>query len=285
MRTTIFGVAATLVAATLLSSCSASGSSGKVDHGAFHPNENRFATPIDDYQVTASDQSGDTYDYATKLLIANCMTARGYHIDVPNPANFIPAGYRISIPLSVKRAERYGYHVGPARGGAETQVRDLRPIELKAYTACSTRASSQIGLDLNLDNDVAALSSAADDAVQTDDKVKAAARKWRKCMLPLGIPDLPAEPVLGAMPTDSQHQKFWPTGKPESVPTNPDEVRQAVFDAKCRQTSGWDNIYYQATIDHQFALMDQHADLVAKALSQKQRVDARIATILRSNGH
>lgn len=102
---------------------------------------------------------------------------------------------------------------------------------------------------------------------------------------PAGNFDLPTEPVLGAMPTESQHQKFWPTGKPEAAPTDPDEVRQAVFDAKCRQSSGWDSTYYQATIDHEWALMDQHADLMAKALDQKQRVDARIAAVLRSNGH
>ncbi len=279
--------AAALAAATLLSSCSSSGStSAKIDHSGFHPNENRFATPIDDYQVTASDESGDDYDYATHLVVAKCMAGRGYHVNVADPANFQGAALAISVPLSVKRAARYGYHIGPVRGGiGDSLPSDFSPKETDAATACGKRAQAQIGLDLGLDNDVGALAFAADDAVQADDKVKAAARKWRECMLPLGVPDLPAEPVLGAMPTESQHQKFWPTGKPEYVPSDPDEVRQAVFDAKCRESSGWDNTYYRATIDHQFALMDQHADLMAKALDQKHRIDARIAAVLRSNGH
>lgn len=280
-------MAAAIAAATLLVSCSSStSSSAKVDHSAFHPNETRFATPLDDYQVTASDDSGDDYDYATHLVVAKCTAERGYHINVADPANFQGAALAISVPLSVARAERYGYHIGPVRGGVEdTSLSQLSPNENAAATACAKRAQAQIGLNVGLDNDVAALAFTAEDAVAADNKVKTAAQRWRACMLPLGIPDLPAEPVLGAMPTESQHRKFWPTGKPEYVPTVPDEVRQAVFDAKCRQSSGWDSTYYQATIDHQFALMDQHADLMAKALDQKHRVDARIADVLRSNGH
>ena len=214
-------VAATLVAATLMASCSSSPSSARVDHSAFHPNENRFSKPIDDYQVTASNASGDDYDYATHLVVAKCMAQRGYQISVANPADFQGAALAISIPLSVKRAERYGYHIGPVRGGAETSLNNLSPKENDAAEACTKTAQTQIGLDIGLDNEVAALGFTADDAAEADDKVKAAAQQWNTCMLPLGIPDLPAEPVLGAMPTDSQHQKFWKT-QPEYVPTVPD---------------------------------------------------------------
>jgi hypothetical protein len=251
-----------------------------VDHSAFHPNETRFTKPLDDYLVT----SRDDYDYATHLVVAKCMAQRGYHINVANPANFQGAAIAISVALSVPRAERYGYHIGPIRGGVEdTLLNNLSPAENTAATTCANSAQKQIGLDLTLENDVNALAFTADDGAQADPKVKAAAQRWRACMLPLGISDLPAEPTLGEMPTDSQHQKFWKATH-EYVPTVPEEVREAVFDAKCRVSSGWDQTYYQATIDYQFALMDKHADLMAKALDQKRRVDTRVADLLRSNG-
>jgi hypothetical protein len=273
--------AGALVAAALLVGCSSSPPGPKVDHSAFHPNENRFTKPLDYYQVTA----GDSYAYASHLIFAKCMAERGYHINVANPADWQGAAIAISVPLSVKRAERYGYHIGPARGGvADTLLHNLSPRETAAANACGKRAEAQLGLDYHLDSDVAALAWGADDAAEADPKVKAAAQRWHACMLPLGVPDLPAEPTLGAMPTPSQHRKFWPTGGPEYLPTNPLEIRQAVFDAKCRQSSGWDHIYYQAIVDHQFALMDQHPELIAEAGDQARRVDANIAAAIRSNG-
>ncbi|MPN43353.1 hypothetical protein SDC9_190912 [bioreactor metagenome] len=88
------------------------------------------------------------------------------------------------------------------------------------------------------------------------DEVHQAAARWRECMAPLGIVDLPDEPwTAGAMSMPPSLMSAWgwtsSFGKPSA-----DEVRIAVHDANCRETSGWSEALYES----QWALAEKFVE-------------------------
>ncbi|WP_350257932.1 hypothetical protein [Scrofimicrobium sp. R131] len=107
------------------------------------------------------------------------------------------------------------------------------------------------------------------------DEVHQAATRWRECMAPLGIVDLPEEPwTAGAMSMPPSLMNAWgwtsSFGKPSA-----DEVRIAVHDANCRETSGWSEALYESQWDlaEKFvednkpaldALLQQHDEYIKK---------------------
>ncbi|WP_336248723.1 hypothetical protein [Stomatohabitans albus] len=68
---------------------------------------------------------------------------------------------------------------------------------------------------------------------------------WKECMKPLGIPDLPDNPL--EMPSNSLIMKWFGEREPDfsqrSTPS-PEELTVATHDAQCRQTSGFYRTYY-----------------------------------------
>ncbi len=78
-------------------------------------------------------------------------------------------------------------------------------------------------------------------------------------MAPLGTIDLPAEPwSLGygrlSVPDSLQEKWQWHNvGQP-----TPAEIEYAVYDAQCRESSGWTDILYDAEWDMREAFVNQH---------------------------
>jgi hypothetical protein len=78
------------------------------------------------------------------------------------------------------------------------------------------------------------------------EQVIAAGKRWNECMTPLGIPDLPETPRdLSGVPTNSQSEKFGLNIDAITEPSQ-EELDEAVFDAKCRVSSGWTHEFYLA---------------------------------------
>ncbi|WP_336250441.1 hypothetical protein [Stomatohabitans albus] len=95
--------------------------------------------------------------------------------------------------------------------------------------------------------------------------------KWKECMKPLGIPDLPDTPF--EMPTQSLSDKWY--DKPDETTTFPpppaDELVIAKQDAECRQSSG----FYQTYYDVQWGLLQDYVKENKDAIQKtKQREEA-----------
>jgi hypothetical protein len=266
-----------LVAVLCLGACAGSSHGPLIDRTAFHPNINSFTTPLDSYVVSAIDN-----EYARNIVYVQCMATHGYSMPLENPHNFLaPANNSEGgVEFTVSLAQHYGYHTGPVRGGPSMPLgTSLTGNKAKASIGCGKTAQQKIGEDIQLDNWVRGLASGADDATLADPVYKAAVARWRRCMLPLGLPDLPSDP--NQMPSPSQHRRFFTGG---DVATSPTEIRQAVFDARCRETSGYAVTYYRTEIKHQWALMDQNVVKLGQALDAKNRATANIRRILQQHG-
>ncbi|WP_143180840.1 hypothetical protein [Buchananella hordeovulneris] len=105
-------------------------------------------------------------------------------------------------------------------------------------------------------------------------ELPAAADRWRQCMAPLGIPDLPAEPWLPAMrhrmpPSLLTRWNWQPGGQPSA-----DEIEVATHDANCRETSGWQAALYDAEWELHTNFITQHGHELAPRLADlKARED------------
>lgn len=102
-----------------------------------------------------------------------------------------------------------------------------------------------------------------------------AAARWRECMAPLGIPDLPERPwrnVSRRMPESLQIRWQWETsGQPSA-----DEIAVATHDAACRRSSGWFDALYEAEWAVREEFVNTHRDELAPIV-EEQRAQAKAA--------
>lgn len=219
--------------------------------GLVKKDSTKGALPADPYRLP--DDRLQTY--AENLYIANCMKQSGYEYPVQtydwnDPATPLesPSGY--NGRFTVAKAQAYGYHRAPSKRREEW----LKVVEQKnqllkdsaadkTFMACSEklRSSGVFKASDKLEGDVAPYVN----DVSKLPKVRAAAQRWRKCMAPQGIADLPEEPQIA----QSVATKFG-LGQPDADDTATDtnvsaeEIKLAVADAKCREQSGYEQLVY-----------------------------------------
>ena len=187
--------------------------------------------------------------YAENLYIANCMKQSGYEYPVQtydwnDPATPLesPSGY--NGRFTVAKAQAYGYHRAPSKRREEwlkvvEQKNQLLkdPAADKTFMACSEklRSSGVFKASDKLEGDVAPYVN----DVSKLPAVRAAAQRWRKCMAPQGIADLPEEPQIAP----SVATKFGLVDGDDSA-VSAEEIKLAVADAKCREQSGYEQLVY-----------------------------------------
>ena len=148
------------------------------------------------------------------------------------------------------KAQAYGYHRAPSKRREEW----LKVVEQKnqllkdsaadkTFMACSEklRSSGVFKASDKLEGDVAPYVN----DVSKLPKVRAAAQRWRKCMAPQGIADLPEEPQM-AQSVATKFGLGQPDGDDTATDTNvsAEEIKLAVADAKCREQSGYEQLVY-----------------------------------------
>jgi hypothetical protein len=288
-------VTGTVLAAVTLT-LSACGSSGASSHtgsapapAGFHENITTWTLPLDSYIPNPNDQI-----YAQNLLYSQCMTQHGYPVTAYNIADYLPPDLNaVGLKLfNLNLAEKYGYHSGPPKKGIQAPKPDISgTAEVAQDTQCARSSQQQTDQNQDLTQFVQGLAGEAQDTAQADPKVKAAIARWRTCMLPLGVSDLPASPE--DMPTARQRQQFGMNGSanpgPGELPTvrtqaTPAEIKQAVADAKCRDSSGYAEAYYQAEVTAQLDLIGKNDNRLSQALDAEKRASAAIAKVLQQHG-
>ena len=213
--------------------------------GLVKKDSTKGALPADPYRLPDDRLQA----YAENLYIANCMKQSGYEYPVQtydwnDPATPLesPPGY--NGRFTVAKAQAYGYHRAPSKRREEwlkvvEQKNQLLkdPAADKTFMACSEKlrssgvfkASDKLGGGVApYVNDVSKLPA-----------VRAAAQRWRKCMAPQGIADLPEEPQIAPSVTT----KFGLVDGGDSA-VSAEEIKLAVADAKCREQSGYEQLVY-----------------------------------------
>jgi hypothetical protein len=227
-------------------------------------------------------------DFAYNRTFIPCLLARGYDLGAGPPLRNPAEGVTLNAVgrqlFNLALAEEYGYsgptQAPPPEPPQEVYDRLNTPEGQEASEECSAQAQAVTppspSQDLLSSLEVAAYSSA-----NQADAVLEAAEEWRACMASLGVPDLPSGPQ--EMPTGSQRQLFDPDRARDGTP-GAEEVRQAVTDARCRETSGWSTALYEEEWRRQVALIPDNEDAFERLRAANEAHAAAIEEALAGVG-
>lgn len=284
-------------------------------------NQDRWVLPTDTYRGRAV---GNYVENAKIVAEVHCMQQKGYadfplHIKLFQPEDEVyPWGSNKKI-FNEGIASRFGYRLDGTNsyvegapppdtyastlgGDAEQHLEQCResamqritPDEYEALKKEMQRVSSLkeipqteeearavLGEDLRSDAErqLGRLALDRQQPVLLD-----AAQKWRECMAPLGIADLPEFPWETAsydLPISLQDRWNWDTGGTPSQ----EEVQYAVHDANCRRSSGWFDTLYEEEWKLREEFVTAHRAELAPLL-ERQRQHVKNATeVYLENGY
>jgi hypothetical protein len=112
-------------------------------------------------------------------------------------------------------------------------------------------------------------------------RLQEAAARWRECMAPLGIIDLPSEPWdPDTRPPQSLQDRWgWESAGDAA---SADEIQVATHDAQCRRDSGWFDTLYDESWNQEEAFIAEHkAELDATDLAQNVEAAQRALQTIR----
>ncbi|MGH9245962.1 MAG: hypothetical protein ACRD29_16925 [Acidimicrobiales bacterium] len=132
------------------------------------------------------------------------------------------------------------------------------------------------------------LEAAAYEMALQDEAYQDAAQRWRDCMQPLGIPDLPTTPEEG-MPTPFLREEFGDdVSEPDVLepwsPPSVEEIEIAVEDAKCRESSGVRREFYDAEVEAQLEAVAENEDALERVRAAVEEDRRRVEEILSEYG-
>lgn len=289
--------AVVVAAAVALTGCSTSGA-GAERHGGGRagskdlPAQNieRWVLPLDAYLVGNTKNS----DYAQSLLVQPCMERSGYSWDVPyrdTTATDGPSWNSVERRLFTPAlAERWGFHLAPS---PDTTLGALKvfiaranavpPAEAAVVSKCVIASRKELPPLSGAAQLGAGYASEAYSGALTESAVKAAAKKWRTCMTPAGVSDLPATPEQ--FPSPSVVSEFSIQLDLSNTPprVSPAEIRLATFEAKCETSSGYQSALYRAEWTGQVRLLRRNADALERSKKQLDQYDARVQKVISSH--
>lgn len=271
-----------------LVSCSSGSSGSGLAAPDFQPDRASWRLPLDDYLP-----ANQALQRAHSLAYSACMQDHGIVVPARRPSDYTPKNFNSAGRklFNLAFVEKYGYHNGPIKVKTLDEDEPLVGTALDQGRSCLAEASTLIGDDQDRTQFVDSLAWTAGDKAEAEPAVKAAAAAWRKCMLPLGVPDLPPWPI--DMPTPSQRELYgMPITPPETegpLPAppaagTPAEIKAAVFDAKCRESSSFAPTFYKANVDAQLAAIAENRTKLEKVLQQTQESKQLIADLLARHG-
>lgn len=287
-------IAASIAAAVMvLPACAADDvASSPPDVSAYLPAQNLdlWTMPLDQYMVSGVQTQKETY--AIVLLTQQCLDEQGFVHQVP-ARTFVEEPFDTSIRdfFTPEIVARSGYHSpGTVRernsDWDKYNWRSRSEAEVEAEGACVDQLLDDgfVRYENHVLNFASGLAQAAFAGSLEAPEVKSTAEAWRECMAPRGIEDMPAAP--SGMPSESLSDRFelWATPDAgQDVVVTQEEIELAVFDAQCRQSSGYEQARYDVEWSRQVTLLAENLTALEDVKSQIEEVDRSISDVIASH--
>jgi hypothetical protein len=224
--------------------------------------------------------------YARNLLLRQCLDGIAeFQVLPPTPdldPGFDPrTGQRI---FTEEIAAPWGYQLpAPAVPVVRPDAETYTPAVQERGLRCGERTQERLGdPPARLPNEA---ENAGWAAVETSDEITAAAERWRTCMAPAGVPDLPDSPH--EMPTASVVPPLSPAEQdrpPGSIVPSAREREIAVTDTRCRQEADVDGAELRARAEAELAAIGRDIDGFESVRRDYQAYDARIEQVIEELG-
>jgi len=253
--------------------------------------QKHWALPTDAYAGTTN----GLYVAVKETVVQDCMTKKGlsyevYPYSAASEKSQVGTGSGHML-FNEEIAAKYGYSLPP-----EDSIQPRLDIERKqdqnpsswkqARDACFAEAD-KADIIKKLDTQGGLSTSVVSNV--NPPGLDAAAAKWRSCMAPLGLTDLEKAP--GGYPSSSFAQQIGATGNEEDYkdpfqhPVTDYELKVAVQDAKCRTSSGYDTILYNAQWSASYNYVKKHLNELTVLRQKSAKVKAESIAFLKSHGN
>jgi len=250
--------------------------------------------PLDQYRQSMYLDFAE--NYAENLAVKPCLDRHG----VPWPIPYDDLSLRSPTTNELGQrlfnreiASTWGYQMAAIERPNEADWRafnvaanSMTEPQSRVFEKCLNEVrKDQLPLSNDHTNYVNALVMDADARADDSSAVKRTARKWRECMAPLGVSDLPYVP--DEMPTQSQ-QKAWGTYREKDgglVTAKPSaaQLKAAVFDYDCQVTSGWLTARYDTEWDEQVKILSEYQDDIIRHKAKADEVLKKAQRIIAEN--
>ena len=272
---------ALIVAAFALSACSSNSGAEQLPVGpvAQNPRPEQVVLPFEAYQPSPAERA--SIETAEDLLTRDCMRARGFTFDVPVRNGSQPrAVMRRYGVIEIDVATKFGFHL-PRDPEAERllaiqQHATFSPREQQALNGtpdapgCFSSAQRQLGGPSEAQlAELARYDAEAFSRAEADSRTQAAFRKWKECMTRFGYSSY-------RRPQDAVEDTKWNL---DSETPSADEIRVAVQDVRCKQSSNLVGIWLAVDTAEQLKIIDDHPGLfttIKKAHEDRLRAAAHI---------
>lgn len=253
--------------------------------------QKHWALPTDAYAGTTN----GLYVAVKETVVQDCMTKKGlsyevYPYSAASEKSQVGTGSGHML-FNEEIAAKYGYSLPP-----EDSIQPRLDIERKqdqnpsswkqARDACFAEAD-KADIIKKLDTQGGLSTSVVSNV--NPPGLDAAAAKWRSCMAPLGFTDLAKAP--GSYPSSSFAQQVTGAGNeedykdPSQHPVTDYELKVAVQDAKCRASSGYDTILYNAQWSASYNYVKKHLNQLTVLRQKSAKVKAESIAFLKSRGN
>lgn len=253
--------------------------------------QKHWALPTDAYAGTTN----GLYVAVKETVVQDCMTKKGlsyevYPYSAASEKSQVGTGSGHML-FNEEIAAKYGYSLPP-----EDSIQPRLDIERKqdqnpsswkqARDACFAEAD-KADIIKKLDTQGGLSTSVVSNV--NPPGLDTAAAKWRSCMAPLGLADLEKAP--GGYPSSSFAQQIGATVNeedykdPSQHPVTDYELKVAVQDAKCRTSSGYDTILYNAQWSASYNYVKKHLNQLTVLRQKSAKVKAESIAFLKSRGN
>jgi hypothetical protein len=247
-----------------------------------------WALPLNPYLPPA----WDPVSYAENILTKRCMDGTQYTWDLAAETLDPPIGESWN---SVHRklftpalAARYGYSnsdvviVSEAERAARRRAFEtpFDPAGRADLDRCTAAARKELKTTKS-PYDLAQRVQFTDESRSDKRRVDAAAKRWKTCMQPLGIPNVPNSPKDMSPSVFLSRAERGPLDSPEPPVIGAREKEVATHDATCQQTSGYAQASYDAEWNAELRALNENADALERdrheAVAQRKRAMKIIA--------
>ena len=253
--------------------------------------QKHWALPTDAYTGTTN----GLYVAVKETVVQDCMAKKGlsyevYPYSAASEKSQVGTGSGHML-FNEEIASKYGYSAPPEdsiqpRLDIERK-QDQNPSSWKQERDACFAEADKADIIKKLDTQGGLPSSVVADV--NPPGLDAAAAKWRSCMAPLGLADLEKAP--GGYPSSSFAQQIGATGNeedykdPSQHPVTDYELKVAVQDAKCRASSGYDTILYNAQWSASYNYVKKHLNELTVLRQKSAKVKAESIAFLKSHGN
>lgn len=253
--------------------------------------QKHWALPTDAYTGTTN----GLYVAVKETVVQDCMAKKGlsyevYPYSAASEKSQVGTGSGHML-FNEEIAAKYGYSAPPEdsiqpRLDIERK-QDQNPSSWKQERDACFAEADKADIIKKLDTQGGLPSSVVADV--NPPGLDTAAAKWRSCMAPLGLADLEKAP--GGYPSSSFAQQIGATGNeedykdPSQHPVTDYELKVAVQDAKCRASSGYDTILYNAQWSASYNYVKKHLNELTVLRQKSAKVKDESIAFLKSHGN